>query len=118
MFDAFTGDKVHFTIADISSLRKGAFSRDASCTSWACNTATKTSDGRTFTVEWRKHLGLKLSGVIGKTDYAPCGYHFKKGSWVKAMLWSLVTDNVVNPRDHTKVPEPPVLSEGSKWSTE
>ena len=60
------------SIDDIQRINKDAFEPTATCKSWACNTATPTgTEGKTFTGEWKKYLGISMEGAIGRIDYGP-----------------------------------------------
>lgn len=45
-----------------------AFSKNAQCVSWACNSGT--GGEASFIDAWQNSLGVSMSGVVGKTDYA------------------------------------------------
>jgi len=48
----------------ISQLNDKAFAKNAYCRSWGCHS------GEAFTDEWKKALGFKMVGAVGKTDYS------------------------------------------------
>lgn len=48
----------------IGQLNDNAFAKDAYCRSWGCHS------GEAFTDEWKKVLGFKMVGAVGKTDYS------------------------------------------------
>ena len=49
---------------DLKKLKRSAFSKDAYCRSFGCHT------GESMSQKWRKATGLRMWGVVGKTDYA------------------------------------------------
>ena len=50
----------------IGMFDRGAFAKNAYCRSWGCHS------GEAFSAEWKKALGVKMVGAIGKTDYSEC----------------------------------------------
>ena len=50
-------------VNDLKKINRKAFAKDAFCKSWGCHT------GESMTRSWRKHLGVRLVGAVGKTDY-------------------------------------------------
>lgn len=49
--------------ADLRRIDRKAFAKGAYCKSWGCHT------GESFSQEWRKQIGVKMIGAVGKTDY-------------------------------------------------
>ena len=52
---------------ELGKIKRGVFARNARCKSFGCHTAESMSQ------EWRRKLGLKLIGAVGKTDYSVVG---------------------------------------------
>ena len=48
----------------IGQLNDKAFAKNVYCRSWGCHS------GEAFTDEWKKALGFKMVGAVGKTDYS------------------------------------------------
>ncbi len=48
----------------INQLNDSAFAKNVYCRSWGCHSA------EAFTDEWKKALGFKMVGAVGKTDYS------------------------------------------------
>jgi hypothetical protein len=125
-FDIFTGRAVSLGVNDISRLERSAFEASAFCESWACNTATPLQDGRTFTGEWRRHLGLPLRGVIGTTSYHPTAAISALSAEVRVqaqLLGSAITmglfgdeDEIRERAEYDSRPHPPELDSGASWS--
>jgi len=55
--------KVFLHQNDLDRLDRKAFARGAYCKSWGCHT------GESFSQEFRRQIGIKMIGAIGKTDY-------------------------------------------------
>jgi hypothetical protein len=51
-------------LKDIPKLRSRAFASDAYCQSWGCHS------GEEFSQKWKKSIGVKMVGAVGKTSYA------------------------------------------------
>lgn len=65
---------------DIPKLKRGAFSKNASCQSWGCHT------GESMSAVWKRHVGNSLIGAKGKTNYVPVGQGKMpsvSGRWVR-----------------------------------
>ncbi|MEM7699514.1 MAG: hypothetical protein AAF236_14040 [Verrucomicrobiota bacterium] len=58
--------EVYFHERDISRLSRRAFARGAFCKSWGCHS------GESFSAAWKRALGVKMIGAVGKTDYSEC----------------------------------------------
>ncbi len=56
--------KVYLHQSDLKRINRRAFARGAYCKSWGCHS------GEAFSAEWRRVLGVKMIGAIGKTDYS------------------------------------------------
>lgn len=56
--------KVYLHQADLKRFDRKAFDRKAYCKSWGCHS------GEAFSQEWRKQIGIKMIGAVGKTDYS------------------------------------------------
>lgn len=50
--------------SQINKLDSKAFAKNAYCRSWGCHS------GEAFTDEWKKALGIRMVGAVGKTDYS------------------------------------------------
>ncbi len=50
--------------SQINQLNDNAFAKNVYCRSWGCHS------GEAFTDEWKKALGFKMVGAVGKTDYS------------------------------------------------
>jgi hypothetical protein len=75
--------KAYLHQRDLKKINRGAFSRNAYCKSWGCHS------GESFSGAFRKSLGIKMIGAIGKTDYSD--------------TWKLVL--------------PSISSSGGKWTS-
>ena len=49
---------------DLSKIKRRSFAKNAFCRSFGCHT------GESMSGVWRKHTGVRMWGVQGKTDYA------------------------------------------------
>lgn len=58
--------KCYLHQSDIKRINRKIFARGAYCKSWGCHS------GESFSGEWRRILGVKMIGAIGKTDYSRC----------------------------------------------
>ena len=55
---------------DLRRIHRNIFDRRAYCKSWGCHT------GESMSKVWRKSLGVRLEGAVGKTDYAVVGHGY------------------------------------------
>jgi hypothetical protein len=49
--------------SELTRIKRGAFSRDATIRSWGCHS------GESFTKKWRSAVGNRMYGAVGKTQY-------------------------------------------------
>ncbi len=56
--------RVYLHQSDLKRINRKAFARGAYCKSWGCHS------GESFSAEWRRVMGVKMIGAIGKTDYS------------------------------------------------
>ncbi|BDS08073.1 hypothetical protein NT6N_31130 [Oceaniferula spumae] len=65
---------------DLSRIKGGVFSRNASCQSWGCHT------GESMSAVWKRAVGISMIGARGKTNYEPVGQGQMpsvSGQWVR-----------------------------------
>ncbi len=65
---------------DLSKIRGSVFHREARCQSYGCHT------GESMSRSWRRKIGNRLIGAIGKTDYSGVGHGLMptvSGSWTR-----------------------------------
>ena len=65
---------------DLSKIRGSVFHREARCQSYGCHT------GESMSRSWRRKIGNRLIGAIGKTDYSGVGHGVMptvSGSWTR-----------------------------------
>ncbi|MGJ8696478.1 MAG: hypothetical protein ACSHYF_09180 [Verrucomicrobiaceae bacterium] len=65
---------------DLRKIRSSVFSRNALCQSYGCHT------GESMSQIWHSHIGVKLIGARGKTDYSALSFGklpTVNGSWIR-----------------------------------